>query len=468
MESRGRRRGRHASLLLWLALAPLLPAAAKKEHPVALEQSFKDRIGEKFRAAVDVATENIATRFGLNSGLFGGYELLLGDRGEPARWLHSCTEIDATRDTVELCANRQLLALTALCDADGFIEQSEEARELVKNHLARLALKDVPELGIRVMNINGADLWFHLKEPGSSADHVDVSPTLQASVLMAVARCGDALGETEHLQEAESWFVGLRQTYPQTMWNATIVNFHRTGMILEALSLVVLHLPAESSFKRSLLLYIEDLEIFLRQTWNKDSSIWSFATARALALRYRSGDLKTSKRRKKARLWAREHMQRFLGRMGGGSGETGDYGLLAQLGGASYMCGPLQGLAALASVLSSAELVQSVLQLMEKDVNQYLLVPGGAAPPDGLAPLAVDSEGIAGGFFRDENQMQMEKRRSIRSDDVSMCVIALTQSLQVINAAQGFSMEDVQQLKEGAATPQEEEADGNTGRAEEL
>merc|ERR1711924_232635 len=140
------------------------------------------------------------------------------------------------------------------------------------------------------------------------------------------------------------------------LWNSTLVNFHRSGIIWESLALVAYHVPPESGFHSKLQQYVRDFESFLSRAWDENTEVWSFASARALALRWQSKALKGKSNRARIKKWAKEHVQRFLG-----AGADVSKGTLARIGGAGYTCGPLQGLTSLAAVVSDSELLQVVL-----------------------------------------------------------------------------------------------------------
>lgn len=430
-----------------VVLASFLGGALSKKAPTALEASYKDRITKKLNASLEAAAEHIVQRFGLGGGPFGGYELELQEETkgfESKKWLHSCSKVDSTRDTIENCAMRQLHALTALCDVDGFLDRSKAAATLVDGHLKALAKGEVPSLGIKRMKWDTVELWVHRKSPESSSDDVDASPALQASILMAVVRCADATGQRKYFAEAESWFVGLKKVYPPALWNKTLVSFHKSGIIWESLAHVDSHLPMDSTFHASLVQFIKEFEAFLSKAWLETPDTWSFATARALSLRWHSKALKGKKPRAHVRRWAQEHVDRFLGRTKTKLGDPPSSlskGLLERIGGGAYTCGPLQGLTALAAVLTDAELIQVVLQLLEKDVDRYQLGP---------AKIAITE--VNGGFARDEQQMKMEQRRSLRVDDSAMCMIALTQALKTLDTIVGVAVE-ADDMPSAAAAP---------------
>eukprot|EP00438_Fugacium_kawagutii_P031528 Skav224981 [mRNA] locus=scaffold560:189052:189917:+ [translate_table: standard] len=103
-------------------------------------------------------------------------------------------------------------------------------------------------------------------------------------------------------------------------------------------------------------------------------------------------------------------------------------GILARIGGARYTCGPLQGLASLAAILNDAELIQVILQLMEKDITRYQIQESNPGP------FRKPTTDLHGGFFRDDDQLQLEHRRTLRIDDTAMCLIAITHMLETLTA----------------------------------
>jgi len=245
--------------------------------------------------------------------------------------------------------------------------------------------KEVPALAMKRTKFDGVDIWFHRKTPQSSSDDIDASPSIQASALMAVVRCANATGQRDYFLEAENWFTGLQKVYPQKLWNSTLVSFHKSGIIWESLALVLSHVPAESAFHSKLLQYVRDFEGFLKRVWDENESTWSFASARALAIRWQSKALKSKKNRAAMKRWAQEHVDRFLGQKKGAAAVDMSEGILARIGGAGYTCGPLQGLTSLAAVVSNAELVHVVLQLLEKDIDRYQLSASNEGPDKVLA-----------------------------------------------------------------------------------
>jgi hypothetical protein len=268
---------------------------------------------------------------------------------------------------------------------------------------------------------------------------------------MALARCADATGQRDYFTEAENWFTGLQKVYPQKIWNSTLVNFHRSGIIWESLALVAHHVPAESGFHTKIQQYVRDFEAFLARAWENDKDTWSFASARALALRWQSKAVKGKSARAKIKKWAKEHVQRFLG-----AGKSVKSGILARIGAGGYTCGPLQGLTSLAAVVGGAELVQVVLSLLEKDIDNYQLGPSPEGPVKaeiwipklanaGLETRAETLEAsqskLVGSFFRDKDQLKMEKRSTLRVDDVVQCMVAMTQALKTLEGIQGVEVQ---------------------------
>jgi len=415
-----------------VAVAGLGAEVQAKKTATALEASFKERISTKISTSLEAALQHLVGRLGLEGQRFAGYELDLDvDAGDT--WRHKCSEVDSSRDSIENCALRQLHGLAALCDGAVDLQKPSKERTLVDAHLKMLVSKEVPPLAMKRSKFDGVDIWFHRKTPESSSDDIDASPSLQASALMALVRCADATSQRDYFLEAENWFSGLQKVYPQKLWNSTLVSFHKSGIIWESLALVLSHVPAESAFHSKLLQYVRDFEGFLKRVWDENESTWSFASARALAIRWQSKALKGKKNRAAMKRWAQEHVDRFLGQKKGAAAVDMSEGILARIGGAGYTCGPLQGLTSLAAVVSNAELVHVVLQLLEKDIDRYQLSASNEGPDKVLARNAP----LLGVFFRDEQQMKLEKRNSLRVDDVVQCMVAMTQALKTLGGIQG-------------------------------
>ena len=104
---------------------------------------------------------------------------------------------------MENCILRQLQALSALCD----VPMTAESKEIAEKHLAHLLRSpEIPELAMKLQKMSGASMFLFRKHPDSAAD-MDASPAIQASMLMAVVRCGQALGQKQHLDDADSRFL---------------------------------------------------------------------------------------------------------------------------------------------------------------------------------------------------------------------------------------------------------------------
>eukprot|EP00929_Paragymnodinium_shiwhaense_P092004 TRINITY_DN51880_c0_g1_i2.p1 TRINITY_DN51880_c0_g1~~TRINITY_DN51880_c0_g1_i2.p1 ORF type:complete len:277 (-),score=57.30 TRINITY_DN51880_c0_g1_i2:16-846(-) len=254
------------------------------------------------------------------------------------------------------------------------------------------------------------------------------------------------MGEKKYFEEAQSWFAGLAKVYDQRIWETKAISYHQSGIVWESLALVGLHLPTDSTFYTQLLEYIHRFESWLRTEWQAQPSHWSFATARAVVLRTSSKDLKQTKAKKKRKdfkQWGLEHVARLLGRPDAKAARDGKLqeGILAKIGTLGYTCGPLQGLAPLAELWPDAEMIQVLLNLLERNIDTYQL--HGALDSDVALPWAgLEAQGfdIAGAFFRDETQLKQELRRSQRVDDVGMCVVALTQALSALDHYEGVEI----------------------------
>jgi len=424
-------------ILVVLAAVPLHSASAKKAK-AAIEVTFKERITSKLEDSLSLSASHLVHRLSKGpAGHFGGYDLLVPKDDSERTWVHGCHDIGDALDSVENCAIRKLNALAALCDIDGISELGPEMLEFLNAHLNVLKSGQASSLGIEIRKLDRLDVWFHATRPqhdGRSHD-VDVSPAVQASALAAMVRCANATNQKKYLEEAEVWFGGLTKTFPPHTWKST--SFHKNGIVWESLALVGSHLPEASSFYAALQEFILNFESFVKQAWDEDANAWSFASARALAIRARSRATRNKKQRSKIRKWAQEHINRFLGRSKS-SFNDGDVsqGILQRIGGMGYTCGPLQGLSSLATVLMDSELLQVILKLMEKDVQTYQ-VGVASAESSGLASEDVDTRGS---FFRNQQQLELEKRNSLRVDDTVMCVVALTQTLRMLDGVLGVSM----------------------------
>lgn len=380
-----------------------------------------------------LAARHLSKRFSLTTNLFSGYELEYGkgSKAKAAKWTHDCLGIATSRDSVENCVLRQLQALTALCD----VPMTADSKEIAEKHLGHLLRSpEIPELAMKLQKMSGASIFLVRKEPDGDPGDMDASPAIQASMLMAAVRCGQALGQKQHLDDAESWFLGLSTIYPEDMWKKSFTSFHRSAMTWEALAVTALHIGKDSSFHQDLEEYLQRFEIFLRDTWEENKEHWSFASARALAVRWFS--TKKKKERVKLKQWAVEHVDRFLGRshvhLTDGPNDRISKGILARIGGSRYTCGPLQGLASLAAILKDAEVIQVVLQLMEKDITRYQIQPSNPGPIRGPIRKPADLLGLLGGFYRDDDQLQLEHRKTLRVDDTAMCLIAITHMLETL------------------------------------
>lgn len=284
------------------------------------------------------------------------------------------------------------------------------------------------------------------KEPNGSKDDVDWSVAVQASALAATVRCGHALGEKTHLDQAEQWFQGLIKAYPPSEWRVEQVPFHKFAIAWESVALVASYVNKGSSFYEDLQEFLDQIENFLWKAWQDTPAQWSFSSARAISMRWNSKALK-GKKQSRLRRWAQEHFDRFIGRdsagLADGPSKTMSEGILARIGEDKYTCGPLQGLASLASVIREPEIIQVVLSLLEKDAKKYQITSSNQLP--GRFDEEVGST-LLGAFFRDIEQQKMEKRTSLRVEDTSMCLIAQTEALRVLQTIKGVdvSREDQQ------------------------
>jgi len=86
----------------------------------------------------------------------------------------------------------------------------------------------------------------------------------------------------------------------------------------------------------------------------------------------------------------------------------------------------------------AAELVSSVLQLAEKDVDLFQVRAQGESPSVAAGRIGEDvlrahGQALEGAFLRDVAQLKRESRWSIRIDDTAQCVLGLARTLQLIS-----------------------------------
>ena len=65
---------------------------------------------------------------------------------------------------------------------------------------------------------------------------------------------------------------------------------------------------------------------------------------------------------------------------------------------------------------------------MEKDIARYQIQESNPGPIRKPAALL----GLLGGFYRDDDQLQLEHRKTLRVDDTAMCLIAITHMLETL------------------------------------
>lgn len=75
-----------------------------------------------------------------------------------------------------------------------------------------------------------------------------------------------------------------------------------------------------------------------------------------------------------------------------------------------------------------------VLQLLEKDIQRYQIISSNPG-------FTEATDDVLGGFFRDEDQLLLEKRRSLRIDDTAQCLIAMAQMLETLESIRAVQVE---------------------------
>lgn len=422
------------------------PAAArpKRPPPVAVEARFKQRITAKLQASLSLASEHLAWTLGVqetaaarsgmagNPGTFGKYELELAGEGA---WRRSCeTDIDAERDSVTLCALHKLQALTALCEVEGMaVAHRAGVMALLRQLLGRRG-RVVPGLGVKRALLpvaTGLEAWLVEKAPGSG--EYDIQVAVQAAAMLAIVRCGSALGEREVFSDVQAWFVAAEKAYPRSAWDR--LSFHSNSILLESFVLISTTVHHGSAFAEEIREFIAAFESYLQTAFSRDPKLWSFSGAHAAVLSWAAE--KKRARRKQLGRTVDEYVRRWRAMAPGLNVSW------------TYTCGPLQGLAPLLLKQGSdaAELVGSVLRLAEKDVDLFQLHGRGAnrsAAAGRLDAGVLEAwPALEGAFLRDEEQLRREQRWSLRIDDTAQCALGLARTLRVLEGLRGLDVPEV-------------------------
>lgn len=429
-------------LRLWLILVVFATiVGAKKDKrapPVAVEAQFKDRIATKLRAAQLGATNHLARSLGVIDGeaagsaleKFGHYELEMEGKG---KWRDSCEEdIDPTKDSIVLCVMHKLQALTALCEVDGAAEQHRTGVLKLLNELVGKRDKVIRGLGVKRSLLpvtNKMESWFHETSPNSG--EYDVSVALHAAAMLTMVQCGSALGKKELFSDVQSWFVAVDTVYPRPTWGNQ--SFHANSILWESFTILSETIRRDSSFAEDIKDFVNDFESYLSAVFAENERFWSFSGAHAAVISWATE--KKAARKKRLGKAVDEYITRWKAIAPGLNTS------------ASYTCGPLQGVAPLLLKrgTDAAELVSSVLRMMEKDVDLFQISVIGEQMSPAAARVGKDlmearGAELEGAFVRDPGQLKAEKRLSIRIDDTAQCVIALTRTLQLLDDLVGVEV----------------------------
>jgi len=286
---------------------------------------------------------------------------------------------------------------------------------------------------------NGLEVWMSEMTPKSG--RFDVVVPAHAAATLALVQCSTALKEPQYLEIAEAWFASIEKAWPQSSWSQS--SFHLNSILLESFVRMATVIRKGSSFHDELTKFIGRFEVHLHNDFWQSASTWSFSGAHATVLAWQ-GEKKKTKRKTLAKLIA-EYERRWLA-------------IAPTLNATeSYTCGPMQGVASLLLKPSSnaASMVQHLLTTVEKDVDRYQVTFDDHTASIAATRLSESirlkfGDALQGSFLRDDQQLAAEKRYSLRIDDVSQCVVALTRTLELLDTLVGVEVDTQSEDDEGS------------------
>mmetsp|Transcript_17741 Transcript_17741/g.47402 ORF Transcript_17741/g.47402 Transcript_17741/m.47402 type:complete len:445 (-) Transcript_17741:36-1370(-) len=424
---------------------------------MALQAHVKRDLVASLASSLDAAATHLLWFMGMEEADSGGrkfpdlfrrYELNLTD----GSWVEDCA-VDATNTTesMEYCVYRKLEGIRALCSA---------TRALPKEHHGALqaALK---ALGRQQENIPGLSLRRDpMPDPTGEGKRGDaeafvftdaagtgrkvLSPTVHATAMATVARCELALGSQVKWSTIAQWFVAADQTVTQVLPQKTLTH-HMLGIVWETLSFAAAQLPTDRHKEiRAAEKVVSTVEKTVRKQFQrKKDRLWAYSAASATAFRLNTSKV-TGKIESLQKL-ARAHADRFR-----------DQVLPSINASEMCTCGPVTGLAPLATLLQDPRLAMLVIELVTKDIRLFQ-VPQDFAAQEGaqLGSLARAPEPrrLRGAFGRHPRQLHMEGRpMSMRVDDTATCLAAVAAALSMVEGMPGVEDADLpQELSASAA-----------------
>jgi len=432
---------------------------------MALQPDDKEDLLARLGSSLDAAAGHLAWVLGLEPeapgarkfpDLFRRHELARD--GPSMSWPEGCRHnVAETQDSVEFCTIRKLQALGGLCDEGRNF--SAGVRQGLKAALGALEERqeNIPGLDIRrdpLPERVDAEAFVYEQERVGSGQKV-LSPALHTTAMMALLRCHKALGKTVKAGTQLQWVMAADQAVAQVAPAFKKLSHHMLGVVWEALASFQAQLPAaQTSAAAKVGKVLAVVERAMRKQFKKGASqgVWSYSGAAAVALRASHAGLGAAEKERFAEQ-AAEHASRFRDSLLPGMNST-------QL----CTCGPVSGLAPLATFLQDARLAMLVLELVTKDIELFQVPPGEDSAPGaeaGLLAGAPEASRFAGAFLRSTAQLEMEGRpKTMRIDDTATCFASVAAALRMVEAMPAV------EAPPSAGTPDSLPADGEAAADE--
>ncbi|CAK0863860.1 unnamed protein product [Prorocentrum cordatum] len=359
---------------------------------------------------------------------------------------------------LEACVCRKLEGLRALCSVPRTLPR-EGAAPKAQGRYGRRALRaalralgrrqeGVPGLGLRRGALpspagggapGGAEAFLLAGAAGSGRGEA-LSPAVHATAMATVARCELALGSQVEWSAVAQWFAAAEHAVAQALPQQALTS-HTLGIVWEALSFAAAQLPDDRREEKGAAeKVVTTVGKAVRQQLKsaKEDNMWSYSVASATAVRLNTSRAPRRQLESLEKL-ARAHAERYRDEVLPGINVS-----------EQCTCGPVVGLAPLATLLQDSSLAQLVIELVDKDIRLFQ-VPQDFASEEGaqLGALA-EPWRLRGAFVRHPAQLQREGRpQSLRVDDTATCLAAVSAALGMVESMLGVDDADLRQQHPG-------------------
>lgn len=417
---------------------------------MALQARSKVNLEIKLSASLEAAASHLTWFLGMEGGegkgkypdIFKRYELNLTD----GSWVEDCApDATNTSESIEYCIVRKLQALDALCLNPHLLTATRRKAMRAALNVLSEQQENIPGLSVRRDPMpqqggegkrNDAEA-FVFEEGKVGSGRKVLSPTVHATAMATIARCEQALGFQEKWSTISQWFVAANQAVAQVAPKFDKITHHMLGIVWEALSFVATQLPHERHEQvreADKVVAIVEKAMYKHFSKGDKKSVWSYSGAAAVALRANSTSLEGSVKRRLRKL-AGAHSKRFRDNIMPGMN-------VSQL----CTCGPVIGLAPLATVLQDTRLAMLVLELVNKDIDLFQVPQSFAS--DEIAGLgwfakAPEPARLRGAFGRHPQHLAMEARtQGMRVDDTGVCLAAVGAALRMVQGMPGIEVDE--------------------------